>query len=256
MTPTTALDALADLRGLELVDLSHPLHDAMPFFPGKGVLPFERRQTARFAEQGVGSGRFSMSEHQGTHLDAPCHFTDDPTAITDIPAVRLVSEAVVIRLHDQVAADPEHRLTVEDVEAWESCHGVVPRDAWVLLDTGWAARWADPATYLDQDVEGRVRHPACTPEAASLLVARGVRGVGIDTLSVDNSAPSAIRSPSHKVLHGAGALVLENLANLDRLPARGILLVIGAIPIVGGTGAPARVLAWIDRNAGERAPRP
>jgi kynurenine formamidase len=72
-----------------------------------------------------------------------------------------------------------------------------------------------------------------------------VRGVGIDALSVDNAAPSETRSPSHKALHGADRYVLENLANLDRLPARDILLVIGALPVVDGTAGPARVLASV-----------
>jgi kynurenine formamidase len=233
-----------------VVDLSHPLHEGMPFFPGRNVRPFERFQTAVLAEHGVGSGRISMSEHQGTHLDAPCHFIEGAGSVEAVPAAELVADAVVIDIAEAAAADPDHRLDVAEVEAWESRYGPVPDGAWVLIHTGWAARWEDAARYVNADADGRPHHPACSPEAAALLVARGIRGVGIDTLSVDNAAPSEVRSPTHKVLHGAGRLVLENLANLDRLPSTGVLLVIGALPIVGGTGGPARVLAFVDQGVG------
>lgn len=249
--PADARDVLGLLRDLTLVDLSHPLQPAMPIYPGTNVRPFERVQTAFLDQHGVASGRFSMSEHHGTHLDAPCHFVDSPVTITDIPADRLIAEAVVMRIAERAAVDPDHRLDLADLDAWEARHGLVPAGAWVLIDTGWHARWTDPERYLNAGPDGRLHHPACSPEAAERLVARGVAGVGIDTLSVDNATPSPVRSPTHKVLHGAGSTVMENLANLDRLPATGVLLVIGAIPIVDGTGAPARVLAFIATNPPE-----
>ncbi len=73
------------------------------------------------------------------------------------------------------------------------------------------------------------------------MVERGVVGVGVDTLSVDNG--EAHDSPCHRLVHGAGAYILENLANLEKLPARGSVIFVGALPIEGGSGSPARVLA-------------
>ena len=79
-----------------------------------------------------------------------------------------------------------------------------------------------------------------------MLVERDVLGVGIDTLSVDNSLVGDAKGAAHKVFHGAGRYVIENLARLDELPARGVTLLIGALPIVDGTGGAARVLAFHD----------
>lgn len=216
----------------------------MPIFPGRNVRPFERIQTTVLAEHGVAAGRISMGEHQGTHIDAPCHFVDSPTTADRIPVAHLVAEAVVIDISPAASRDPEYRLRAGDVDRWESAHGRVPDSCFVLVSSGWSARWSDPARYVNADDGGVPRHPACTPEAAALLVERGVLGVGVDTLSVDNATPSDVRAPAHKVLHGADRYVIENLARLDELPARDIVLVIGALPIVAGTAGPARVLAF------------
>jgi len=216
----------------------------MPGMPR--ALPYERTITATLAERGVNTGRIALSEHCGAHLDAPVHFIEGGDGMADIPPAALVAEAVVIDCSQSVVNDPEHRLAVAEVEAWEHAHGRVPDGAWVLVRTGWLAdRWADPALYANADAEGVLRHPAIHPDAARLLVERGVAGVGIDTLSPDNAAPSEVRSPAHKVLLGADRYVLENLANLELLPASDILLVIGALPVVDGTAGPARVLASV-----------
>ncbi|MFN8518568.1 MAG: cyclase family protein [Chloroflexota bacterium] len=241
-SPQTAAALLAALRGRRLVDLSPPLAVGMPGMPR--ALPFERTVTATIAERGVHTGRIALSEHHGAHLDAPAHFVDGARSMGDVPPIDLLAEAVVIDCSATVATDLEHRLSVVEVEAWEREHGTVPDGAWVLVRTGWAAdRWADPTRYANADAEGVLRHPALDPEAARLLVARGVAGVGIDTLSVDNATPSEVRSPSHRVIHGADRYVLENLANLGELPATDILLIIGALPVAGGSAGPARVLA-------------
>lgn len=244
MTTHTATPLLEALRSRRLVDLSPPLVMGMPGMPR--ALPYERTVTATLAERGVNTGRIALSEHHGAHFDAPVHFIEGGRTMSEVPLTDLVVEAVVIDTTASVADDPEHRLTAAEVAAWEQVHGPVPEGAWVLLRTGWLAdRWSDPTRYANADAEGVLRHPALHPDAARLLVERGVAGVGIDTLSVDNAAPSDIRSPSHKALHGADRYVMENLANLDQLPARDILLFIGALPVVDGTAGPARVLAVV-----------
>jgi kynurenine formamidase len=242
----SAMASLAGLRDLTTVDLTHPLHDEMPFFPAKVPLPFERKQTAFLERMGVNAGRFSMSEHMGTHLDAPVHFIEDGISSEQIPAAHLVAEAIVIDVSEAAARDDDHRMSVADVETWETRHGAVPRGSYVLMNSGWASRWGDAAAYNNVDAEGVLHFPAVEPAAAALLVERGALGVGVDTLSVDNSLVGELKGASHKVLHESGCYVIENLARLVELPPRDILLIIGALPIVDGTGAAARVLAFHD----------
>lgn len=247
--PASALAALDALRSLRMVDLTHPLHDGMPFFPAKVPLPFERKQTAFLDRMGVNSGRFAMSEHMGTHLDAPTHFVESDVSSERIPAEHLLAEAIVIDVAAAAQDDPDHRLSVEEIVDWESQRGEIPAGSYVLAHSGWAERWDDADRYNNADADGVLHYPACEPDAARFLVDRGVLGVGVDTLSVDNSLVGDEKGATHKVLHGAGRYVLENLARLGELPARGILLSIGALPIKDGTGGPARVLAFHDETA-------
>ena len=239
-------ELLAAIRRQRIVDLSHPLHDAMPIFPGRNVLPFERRQTARLAEHGVSAGRISMGEHQGTHLDAPCHFVADGLTADRIPVEHLVVEAVLIDVEAAAAADPDHLLSTAEILAWEAAHGPIPYGSYVLIRSGWGRRWSDPAGFVGADEAGVLHYPAVSADAAQALVDRGVLGVGVETLSVDNASPSPVRSPAHKVLHGAGRYVIENLARLNELPAHGIVLILGALPVRDGTAGPARILALVE----------
>jgi kynurenine formamidase len=87
--------------------------------------------------------------------------------------------------------------------------------------------------------------PGFGADAAKLLVERNVAGVGIDTLSIDYGPSQDFIA--HKILNGAGKIGLENLANLGALPPRGATVIVGALKIRDGSGAPARVLALVRR---------
>jgi kynurenine formamidase len=116
-----------------------------------------------------------------------------------------------------------------------------------LVRSGWATRWPHPDRYRN-DADGVLRFPAISAEAAHLLVKeRGVVGLGVDTLSADNG--EATDSPCHRLVHAAGGYIIENLANLEQLPESGSFIVIAPLPIVGGTGAPARVMAFCDEES-------
>jgi kynurenine formamidase len=72
---------------------------------------------------------------------------------------------------------------------------------------------------------------------------RGVRALAVDTLSLDPGASPDL--PVHRFWLPSGRYGLECVANLDRVPARGATLVVGAPKIVGATGGLCRLLALI-----------
>jgi kynurenine formamidase len=241
------VQSLDGARSRHLVDLSHPLHPGIPFYPGKGAAPFAHEWTSRFAAEGANVGRIGLGEHQGTHLDAPLHFIDGGLSVDALEPDRFIADAVVIDVTDRVAGDPEYCLQPEDVDVWEREHGPVERGTWVLLATGWAARWDEAGAYVNIDDRGIPRYPACSVAAGRALASKGIGGIGVESLSVDNARTSAdVRSPTHKVLLGAGCLIVENLRDLHRLPTVGATLWIAPLPVVGGSGAPARVFAMIE----------
>ncbi len=144
----------------------------------------------------------------------------------------------MIDIRAACASNPDYGLSVADIEAHESEHGALPRGVAVLVCTGWSAQLADAARYV-----GDMRFPGLSVEAGRLLVERGVAGIGIDTLSIDRGV--AGDCPVHFITLPAGLWQLEGLVNLEQLPPRGALLVIGAPRLSGGSGVPARPLALL-----------
>lgn len=237
-------ESIGALLRSETVSLSHPLAPRIPLWPGDPTVEFE--QWTNIEEDGYYLRRFSMSEHAGTHLTAPASFFPRGMTVDQYPADALVKPAVVIDLREQCRSNRDYALTTTDVTAWESRHGPIPADNVVLLLTGWAERWDSPADYLGLDTGGGLHFPGFAPESAALLVAgRGAAGLGTDTAGVEPGVDRGL-SVSRLVLAKSG-LALQNLANLDRLPPTGAVLVIGLLRLTGGSGSPAAVTAFLPR---------
>jgi kynurenine formamidase len=257
------MSILNDLAGalaggaVEVVDLTHTLDPDFPVI----VLPPEFGQCARFRLEEVsaydhrGPGwkwhNISMNEHTGTHFDAPVHWVSGrhvPNgAVDEIPAEALIGPVVVIDCSEGAARDDDYELTPGVIEAWEAEHGRIPAGAWVLMRTDWSRR--SGVDYLNMREDG-AHSPGPTPEAVQLLVARDIRGFGTETVGTDAGQGSHYDPPfpAHFFLHGAGKYGLQCLANLDRLPPTGAMLITPPLKIRGGTGSPLRVLALVPKE--------
>jgi kynurenine formamidase len=230
------------LRYRRVVHLSHVLAPAMPQWPGDPRLTFE--PVASLATQGYALRRLAIGEHSGTHVNAPISFHAGGASIDAYPAAALVAPAVLIDVSAAAARDADHRLSVDEVTAWEAAHGGVPAGAVVLLRSGWAARWNEPARFLNAGNDGRLHFPGFSLAAADLLLdQRGAAGLGVDTHGVDGGDADGF-AVNARVLERP-RLLLENLANLEQLPAVGATIVVGALRLAGGTGSPAAVLAFV-----------
>jgi kynurenine formamidase len=235
------LDALCSGE-LKIVDLTWPLNEKGAYWPGDNYKPFELHTIATLEKNGVLSKSFCMPEHQGTHIDAPNHFEADRPSVDRIAIGDLFAEGVLIDVSDQAAANADYALTLADVEAWEKKNGQIPERAVILLKTGWGRHFQNPVRYRNQDVMGRMHFPGFSAEAVRFLIERrNIRGIGLDTLSLD---PGQSRDFAvHHLVGRAGRYGLENLAGLDELPATKFYLVVAPIKIETGSGGPTRVLA-------------
>jgi kynurenine formamidase len=224
-----------------VVDLTRPIDGSMAMWPGTPAPIFETKVTVE--DNGFFARYAHLWEHTGTHVDAPAHFVAGGATVESLGGDQLVCPVVVIDVTDVCAGQPDYAVTVGDVERFESAHGAVPRGCAALVRTGWDAFEADRERYMGP--EGDLRFPGVGEEAARLLVEqRGVIGIGIDTLGIDPGNVSEFSVHRHATLvHGAWNL--EGLVNLDRVPPVGAWLVVGALPLVGGSGTPARVFALI-----------
>ena len=225
-----------------VVDLTHVIRPGMPRWPGDP--PVEFQEVAQTDTHGFYLRRFAMGEHSGTHMNAPRSFDAEGAGIEDYSPGDLVVPAIVIDFRARADANPDVFLRSEDLLAWEGRYGLVPEGVMALLYTGWQHKWEDPSAYLGLDRRGELHFPGIGPDAARLLVeGRGVAGLGTDAAGVEPGQDDSF-SANRLVLAKRG-LILECLANLDRLPSTGATLVIGPLRLEGGSGAPASVLALV-----------
>lgn len=238
----------ADLPALDVVDLSHSLGPSSPFIHVRdATFPFKREPIATIAERGVYANRWELTEHIGTHIDAPCHFDEQAPCLDSLPLGDLFAEAVVIDLRKRADANPDTELTVEDLSAWQAAYGAFPERCAVLLCSGWDSRWPSQPRFANVDAAGVMRFPGFSRAAIErLAVSTQVLGIGTDTFSIDPGRD--VRYEGHRVLSRAGKWALECLANLQRLPARGARIFIGAPKVERASGGPARVIAWMPRR--------
>jgi kynurenine formamidase len=231
----------------KLIDLTYPLNDKSPFWPGDNYQPFQLRTIATLEQNGVLSKTFAMPEHFGTHLDAPCHFEKGQPSVEAIRSEDLFAAGVLIDVTMQAETDADYRLTPSDIAVWEKVYGRIPDRSIVLIRTGWSRFWERMARYRNQDATGRMHFPGFSADAARWLVKeRNVRAIGIDTLSIDHGPSKDF--VVHHVINGAGRYALENVAHLDKLPPRDFFLIVAPIKIETGSGGPTRLFAVLPRE--------
>lgn len=183
-------------------------------------------------------------EHHGTHLDAPIHFGDGLASVDELTAAELFGRVALVDVQAQVEEDPDYQVSRADIEAWEETFGPLPEGAVVLARTGWAQRWVSPERYTNVDPQGTLHFPGFGADAARFLTEeRSIKGVGIDTPSVDPGDAEGF--PVHGIVNGAGLYQLENLADLGAVPETGAILIVAPIKIEGGSGGQVRVWALV-----------
>ena len=236
------LDVFGALDQFRVVSLSHNVSPEMPRWPGDPQTEYQ--SWSDIPRDGYYLRRFSMGEHSGTHLTSPASYFLNGRTVEQYSAGELVRPAVVLDVRERCTLDPDYALPVDDLLAWEARNGLVPPSCIVLLRTGWAERWNDASAYLGEGSEGGLHFPGFGYDAAALLVnKRGVAGLGTDTAGIEPGTDTEL-TVSRLVL-AQPRIVLENLANLDRLPTTGAVLVIGVLAIVGGSGSPAAITAFV-----------
>jgi kynurenine formamidase len=227
----------------ETVDLSHALYEGFPTFSGDKWFTVEHLAT--FAKDKVNLNRWTIVEHSGTHVDAPIHFSADGMTADMIPISDLIVPLAVIDIRARAAGDPDTSLTPDDIKNWEAKNGPLPESCCVAMNSGWHKLVGDPK-FTGNDDQKRNHTPGFHAEAAHFLISeRKVRGIGVDTLSLDTGLNSSGAFPVHYEWLGSGRWGVECLANLDAIPERGAHLLLGTPKVKGATGGPTRAIALL-----------
>lgn len=225
--------------GHDWVDLSHTLEEGIPAWPTHARFSRTPYESQRLGDVATHHG-LTISEHTGTHMDAPLHFIPEGPAsygTDEIPLERLAGRAATVEATTLGAGD---LLGVDHVKNWEREHGPLEAGDRVLVRYGWDERWTT-------GLEGRrflEDWPGLSGEAAEYLVEKGAALVGCDTLAVD--AAGSIENPAHHALLGNEVYVVENLKNLGRLPPFAFFMAF-PLKIKGGSGSPVRAVALVPR---------
>jgi arylformamidase len=194
---------------MELIDLTRTLAPRMPVYPGDPDVQFAAH--ADHASHGYRVTEVRLGTHAGTHLDAPAHFLEGGRTVEELPLAALVGPARMAWLEDAPRVTAGER---------------------VLLRSGWGSKWGESGYF-----EG---FPALPDAWAKALASAPAALVGLETPSLHREPGEDARL--HRLLLGAGVVIVENLANLDRLPER-VFLAALPLPLRGLDGAPCRVIA-------------
>ncbi|NMB10939.1 MAG: cyclase family protein [Firmicutes bacterium] len=204
----------------EWIDVTWILHSDLPVWPGEVRPVLDRVSTVE--ADGVQSTHLNLGAHTGTHIDAPRHFIAGGATIEEIPLEILTGPCLLV---DCQGDGP--LIEVSDLEgvSWEDVERVVFRTR---------------SAFFPMEGDFRPDFVALSLSAAEFLVAKGIRLVGIDYLSVERFEANS-KFPVHKALLGAGVVVIEGLKLRDLKPG---LYELVALPLLleGSEGSPARVL--------------
>jgi len=215
---------------MKIIDLTLTVSSKTPTFPGSpqpSFIPWENVK-----EDGYNLELLYMSTHTGTHMDAPHHFLEKGAKIHEISLKKLVSEAVLIKSKKK---DGES-ITKTDIQKFEKKHGKIASFSSVIFYTGWQKNLQKKYYFT--------KNPGLSVSAAKYLASKKISLVGIDSPSIDLGKDS--KFSVHQIFAKKGMLIVENLANLEKIKSSKFHLVVLPLKLKNATGSPVRAIAFVE----------
>lgn len=201
---------------MEIIDLSYPINQNTPVFPGGP--PVEVKRNTTIEKDGYEDHLLQIETHIGTHIDAPSHMVSGGKNLDEISIEQFVGQGVYVDVRNEFDLAVIKKVKIEE-------------DSIVLFHTGMSGTWGKPEYFTN--------NPQMNKELAHYLVKRKVKMVGADACSVDREP-----YPIHKILLGNNILLIENLTNVEVLKGKNFNVY--ALPLkLQVDGSPARVIAEI-----------
>lgn len=238
-------------------DLSYNLEESTIFWPGgEGFKLCMDCCVDPVYGYDYAAGTFTTAEHGGTHIDAPYHFCHSGKTVDQIPLSQLMGSCKVIDIQEECALQSDYTLSVDNILAFEHKYGLLTQEDIVLIRTGWCKKYSlGTKAYLgyDESIEGpydssihMLSFPGISAEASQLFVDRKIKGVGLDTASLDCGKSKNFES--HQILLTSNIFGIENINEMILLlPVIGSMLIISPLKLVGGSGSPSRVMAFVPK---------
>ena len=215
---------------MKIIDLTLTVSDNIPTFPGSpqpSFIPWENVK-----EDGYNLELLFLSTHTGTHMDAPYHFLEKGAKIHEISLKKFVSEAVLIKSKKKGGES----ITKIDIQKFEKKHGKIVGFSSVIFYTGWQRNLQKKYYFT--------KNPGLSVSAAKYLASKKINLVGIDSPSIDLGKDS--KFSVHQIFAKKGILVVENLANLEKIKSPKFHLVVLPLKLKNATGSPVRAIAFVE----------
>jgi kynurenine formamidase len=236
------------LKPAKYVDLTHAFHPGIPVWPGFGGAVFKpcvagldypgyvkTGEVFQYQKHGfIASAYMLPTDQYGTQLDPPAHFNPYGATISDLPATYAVRPLAIIDIHNKVREDPGYHAALADIKAWESKHGAIPQGSVVAIRSDWYKKWSETGRFAEKPFPGIKLEALKYLHLERKILFHGHEPLGTDT--TDN-------------LEGETWLLKNNfcqaegMMNLDKVPEKGALIMIGFAKPEGGTGGYARYIA-------------
>lgn len=219
----------------KIVDLTHEIHEGMLTFNASWHTKVSIKILGRHEKEGRVTREMTLGTHAGTHTDAPLHFIVEGKSIDEIPLEKLVGQVTIVDFSD----------LSKDAEVTEKMLEKTAIGKKMLFKFGWGKHWNTDKFYHS--------YPFFSKEAAEFLVEKGVEMIALDTPSPDDSRiklsgdilGSDRDSPIHKIFLQAGVVLVEYVANLEKLEdCENWNIVVAPLKIKGADGSPARVFLF------------
>jgi len=245
ITPVRADSDLARayrvIAGKRFVDLTHSFGPETPVWSGFGQAVFtpaydpKTKRPYTIKQDGFRTTYYNIVGQYGTHVDPPAHFADNGVTMDEIPLKQMILPLIVLDDTPYLGKNPNHAFSIADLWAWEKKHGRVPRGSFVALRTDMYKDWdSNPERFK------RSPFPAWAFETIKFLYEkRGVTATGHEAMDTDNT--DKMDSETYILQHGH--YQIEVMANLDRVPPKGALIVVSWPKVRKGLGFPARAFA-------------
>ncbi len=249
--PASLWSIVAELQSKKFVDLTHAFRPGIPHWPG---FSDEVRVTTYYYDEGIGMKGHGFLAHEykipgqwGTHCDPPAHFIKGKRFLDEISVKEMILPLVVIDVSDKVKADPDYRITMDDVRAWEAKYGKVPAKSFVAMRTDWSKKWPSAKQMRNEDEKGVAHYPGWSKEVLKYLYEdRGITASGHETTDTDPGIATSKGDYSCEAyILAQDKYQIELLANLDQVPAYGAIAFVTFPKPKKGSGFPARVFAVV-----------
>jgi kynurenine formamidase len=228
------------IAGKQFVDLSHSFGPDSPVWSGFGQAKMtpagdpKTKQPYTIAKDGFRSTFYEMVGQYGTHVDPPAHFAENGITMDKIPLKQMILPLIVLDNTPYMAKDPNHAFSLANLRAWEKKHGRVRKGSFVALRTDMYKDWDNPEKFK------RAPFPGWSFETIKFLYEqRGVVATGHESLDTDTTD----KMESETWILQRGHYQIEVMANLDKVPAKGALIVVTWPKVKDGLGFPARAFA-------------